>query len=316
MTIAVTGANSSVGLNLLAHIVERGDLDAIGCVRSQRVAASLPESPRITARIVSYQNADGLEKALDGVSCVVHLAGILIESKASTYESANVASAAAVAEAARAAGVQHIVLVSVIGASSDSPNRYLRSKGDAERVVTESELSATVLRTPILLGVGTAGAAAILRSASRGKTRLLGGGRYTVRPLDLDDLSRAILLACVNQPTGALVHELVGPDAVQYRELIALTAGLLDRELSIGTMPVWIAKAGAAIASRVSGGGVSPTVIDVITADEVVETNADAALGLTLTPLSTTLEKIVSDHGRERCQRQLPTSPGRCVSRA
>ncbi|MEE2899955.1 MAG: NAD(P)H-binding protein, partial [Gemmatimonadota bacterium] len=184
MTIAVTGANSSVGLNLLAHIVERGDLEAIGCVRSQRAAASLPESPRITARIVSYQRADGLKKALDGVSCVVHLAGILIESKASTYESANVASAAAVAGAARAAGVQHIVLVSVIGANSDSPNRYLRSKGEAERVVTESGLSATVLRTTILLGVGTAGAAAILRSASRSKTRLLGGGRYTVRPLD------------------------------------------------------------------------------------------------------------------------------------
>ncbi len=65
-------------------------------------------------------------------------------------------------------------------------------------------------------------------------------------------------------------------------------------------MPVSHAKAGAAIMSRARGGGISPTVIDVITADEVVETNADVELGVSLTPLSTTLEKIVSDHGLER----------------
>ena len=60
-------------------------------------------------------------------------------------------------------------------------------------------------------------------------------------------------------------------------------------------MPVWIAKAGAGIRSRAKGGGVSPTGIDVIVADETVEINADAELGIKLTPLSTTLEKILSE---------------------
>jgi hypothetical protein len=45
--------------------------------------------------------------------------------------------------------------------------------------------------------------------------------------------------------------------------------------------------------SRLKGGGFSPTVIDVITADEVVEKNAAAELGITLTPLSETLKKIL-----------------------
>jgi hypothetical protein len=38
---------------------------------------------------------------------------------------------------------------------------------------------------------------------------------------------------------------------------------------------------------------VTPTVIDVITMDEVVEENADAELGITLTPLNETLNKIL-----------------------
>ena len=53
-------------------------------------------------------------------------------------------------------------------------------------------------------------------------------------------------------------------------------------------------QAGAAIKSRLSGGGVSSAVIDVITANEQVAHNADAALGITLTPLSETLAKILS----------------------
>ena len=300
MIIGVAGANSSVGLNLLAHVAERGDLDAIAVVRSERAAGSLPRSPRVTVRVVSYHDVGELTQAIEGAACVVHLAGILIESEASTCQSANVASTTAVVAASRGADMQHIVLVSVLGASLDSPNRYLRSKGEAERAVAESGISATIIRTPILLGAGTAGANSIMRTAMQDKARLLGGGRHTVRPLDLDDLSRAILLACTAQPEGVSVHELVGPDAIRYHDLVTRAADMMGQAPSIGTVPVWIAKAGAAIGGRVRGGGISPTVIDVITTDEVVETNADVALGLTLTPLSTTLEKIVSGRDREK----------------
>ena len=39
----------------------------------------------------------------------------------------------------------------------------------------------------------------------------------------------------------------------------------------------------------------TPTVIDVLTADETVRTNADVELGVSLTPLSATLETRISD---------------------
>ena len=62
----------------------------------------------------------------------------------------------------------------------------------------------------------------------------------------------------------------------------------------MGTIPLWMAKLGAAITSRLNGGGISATVIEVITTDEVVQKNADSEVGISLTPLSTTLEKILS----------------------
>jgi hypothetical protein len=59
-------------------------------------------------------------------------------------------------------------------------------------------------------------------------------------------------------------------------------------------MPPWLAKLGAAVAGLMRRGGMTPGVIDVITSSESVHENADVALGVTLTPLATTIEKILA----------------------
>ena len=55
-----------------------------------------------------------------------------------------------------------------------------------------------------------------------------------------------------------------------------------------------MAKIGAAVTSILKGGGITPTVIEVITQDEVVKTNADSEIGITLTPLKETLKKMTT----------------------
>jgi NADH dehydrogenase len=259
--IALTGANGSVGRNI-------------------------------------YTDPEGLTAALDGVTCVVHLAGILIESRTSTYETGNVASTRAIVDASTAAGVGHLVLVSVLGADSTSPNRFLRSKGEAERLARESGIGTTILRTPILLGPGTAGSAALRRSVLAGRAKLLGGGRHRLRPLDVDDLSRAIIAVCSGSRTGVELLELVGPEPVSYRVLVERAADLMGRDVSVAATPVWMAKAGALLVSRIRGGGVTPDVIDVITSSEMVDHNADVELGITLTPLEETLKKLLTEGAR------------------
>ena len=49
------------------------------------------------------------------------------------------------------------------------------------------------------------------------------------------------------------------------------------------------------MAGWIRRGGMTPTVIDVLTADETVRTNADVELGVSLTPLSATLEKLLPE---------------------
>ena len=294
MKICITGANSSVGQNLLTHLISHSEIEIIAGVRSEKAFSSLPQSERITPTTISYTDQDNLEQAMSGADCVIHLAGILIETKHSNYASANVAATAAVASAARNQNVEHLIFISVIGASPNAKNAYFRSKGSAEELVKQSTPAATILRTPILMGPGSAGANSLLNAARGPQAKVLGGGSYTMRPLDIDDLSAALVKLALEPTSGVRTLELVGPQPIRYCDLIQQTAAALGKQVEVGSIPVWLAKLGAGVTSTLKGGGITPTVIDVITSDEVVENNADTEIGIQLTPLDQTIQKMTS----------------------
>ena len=294
MKVAITGANSSVGKNLLVRLSKEEEITIVAGVRNEKVIPELPKSPAIKPTVINYDDIKSLEKALDGADIVIHLAGILIETKHSNYANANIAATAAIVDAAKKSDVKSIIFISVVGASPESRNAYFRSKGVAEELVLGSGLGARILRTPILFGPNAAGSQAIIGMISSGQAKLLGGGHYQMRPLDIDDLSEALTILCSTSIQDQVTYELVGPESASYRDIIEMTAQVMGKTIAFGNVPILLAKFGAAITSIIKGGGITPTVIDVITQDEIVKTNADSALGITLTPMKQTLEKMTS----------------------
>ena len=294
MRVAITGANSSVGKNLLVRLSKEEDITIVAGVRNEKVIPELPKSPAIKPTVINYDDIKSLEKALDGADIVIHLAGILIETKHSNYANANIAATAAIVDAAKKSDVKSIIFISVVGASPESRNAYFRSKGVAEELVLGSGLGARILRTPILFGPNAAGSQAIIGMISSGQAKLLGGGHYQMRPLDIDDLSEALTILCSTSIQDQVTYELVGPESAPYRDIIEMTAQVMGKTIAFGNVPILLAKFGAAISSILKGGGITPTVIDVITQDEIVKTNADSALGITLTPMKQTLKKMTS----------------------
>tara|TARA_Y100001934_G_scaffold57075_1_gene70625 strand:- start:133 stop:1026 length:894 start_codon:yes stop_codon:yes gene_type:complete len=294
MKVAITGANSSVGKNLLVRLSKEEEITIVAGVRNEKVIPELPKSPAIKPTVINYDDIKSLEKALDGADIVIHLAGILIETKHSNYANANIAATAAIVDAAKKSDVKSIIFISVVGASPESRNAYFRSKGVAEELVLSSGLGARILRTPILFGPNAAGSQAIIGMISSGQAKLLGGGHYQMRPLDIDDLSEALTILCSTSIQDQVTYELVGPESASYRDIIEMTAQVMGKTIAFGNVPILLAKFGAAITSIIKGGGITPTVIDVITQDEIVKTNADSALGITLTPMKQTLEKMTS----------------------
>ncbi len=298
MKIVITGANSAVGLAILRcgpkHEVTANTF--VAAVRSDRAAEQIRSRTGNAGGVlkISYDDPGSLDAAFQGASAVIHLAGILVESPGSTYEQANFASARAIVEAAKRSAVRKIVLVSATGADERSSNRYYRTKGQAESLVRASGLGYTVLRAPLLLGRGTAGAAALERNISRERAKLIGGGRNLQQPLYVDDLARAAVAATEPSVAKNLILDLVGPISLTERELVERAARLLDRQVRIGSIPKFWLSLVLGIRQRIGKPGFSLDALEVITADTRLNPQpAASALGIELTGIDEMIKDSV-----------------------
>lgn len=298
MKVAITGANSAVGKAVLQHVASgRGaPVDVVAAVRSDRAAGELRCFLGTTVHLatISYDDPTSLRAAFRDVSAVIHLAGVLVERADSTYETANVWTARRVAEAAKASGVEKLVLVSAVGASETSANRYWRSKGAAEGLVRGSGLSHAILRVPLLLGRGTQGAAVLQRRLSRRTVVLIGGGRTLQQPLAVDDLARAVLAAADFDVAKDRTLDVVGPVSLPDREIVERAAHVLGREVRVRSLSkglVWLA---LAIRQRIAGPGFSPDALEVIMTDLAIDpAPAARELGIVLTGIDEMIQQSV-----------------------
>lgn len=303
MKVVITGANSAVGQAILRCGTKHGVAPNtfVAAVRSDRAAEQIRSQLSDSNAVVriSYDDPGSLDAAFRGASAVIHLPGILFERPDSTYEQANVAATRSVLESARRAGVHKVVLVSATGADETSSNRYYRTKGQAEALVRASGLDYTVLRAPLLLGPSTAGAAALKRNVSGGKTKLIGGGRNLQQPLYVDDLARAAVLAATRESVASnLILDLVGPVSLPERELVQRAARFLGREIRIRSIPQKLLSLALAIRQRVGkpGPGFTRDVLEVITADTRLDPQPAASqIGIQLTGIDEMIQASLGE---------------------
>jgi NADH dehydrogenase len=296
--VVVTGANSAIGRVVVALALERAGLELVAAVRSPRAAARLPAIPAAAGRVALVDYADGaaLAAAFEGASALIHLPGLLIETRESPYELANVAATRAAVAAAQAAGIGKLVLLSACGADARSQNRFFRTKGEAEQLVRGAGLPYTIVRCPLVLGCGAAGDLALARQARSHLAPLLGGGAQLEQPIDARDVAQALLEAAIDAGRARdCTLELVGPECLELRELVRRAARLEGRSARILPIPLWLARA----ATRLKRGGVTPDVIEVLTTHRPHDpSDATRALGIELTPLDPLLRRSLASAER------------------
>ncbi len=291
--VVVTGANSALGRVVIERALPNPAIELVALVRSARAEAELPSLPagRARAARVAWSDAIGLRKACEGAAALVHLAGILIESRETRYVDANVETTRAAIAAARGAGVGKLVFVSAVHADPRSANPYWRSKGEAEALVRASGIPYTILRCPLLLGCASAGVQALAREVAARVVPLPGGGANLEQPVDARDLADGALRAALSTECARdAVLDVVGPESLPLRELILRGARGRGAYPIIVPVPTLLLKAVLALRTRLFGPGFSPEVIDVMLADTRLDPEPAAkALGLALRPLHETL---------------------------
>jgi len=189
---------------------------------------------------------------LDGVRAVVHTAGLRAERpwRGETFAAVHVEGTARLLTAARAAGVERVVLLSCLGAGSGGHGALLHSKAAAEALVRESGLEWTILRCGLVYGPGDGRIMRLARwMAWLGRAPVLGEGDLAVQPLAVGDVVTGVVRAATGAGLGRRLLLAAGPDVLSFRDMVELLAAALDRRLPLWRVPVGLARRLAAVAA-------------------------------------------------------------------
>ena len=300
--VLVTGANGHLGRGLIARTLESGREEVRAVVRSQRAADQVAAVASVDVRIVDYSDEEALGEAARGCQAAVHFVGIIKQAKGASYEAAHEAACESLVSAARAAGIDRIVYLSIFGSTPGSPNACLASKGRAEQILLGGPVPACVLRVPMVLSPGDYASFSLRKQATSGTLAMLGGGRTLQQPIDADDVLSAVLAAlrCSDPIRGTL--DLGGPECLSHRQLVERTAALHGRKPRVVPIPLGLARVGASILERLrSNPNVTVAMLDVLQHDDRVDTApACRQLDLELTPLDETLRRCAGPEPEPR----------------
>ena len=133
-TWMITGANGNLGRRLIATLLEEEHNAVVAVVRSERAKIAVTDlvldpaqRQRLTIKVVSYTDVAALHEIASACHKVVHLVGILKQTRQATYAEAHEESTQALLHALRDTPVEHLTYLSIVGASSGSKNDCLAS---------------------------------------------------------------------------------------------------------------------------------------------------------------------------------------------
>lgn len=212
MRVLLTGATGSLGPTLEQNLRVAG-YEVQRLLRDARFAG-----PGDT--VADLLDLDALVRACSDVEVVVHAAAQTRGAQGMEYRRVNTDGTAALAGAARSAGVRHLVLLSTRAAIAGAGG-YAESKLAAEQVARSLGPAVTILRPAEVWGGARPGAIEGLASlVRRGLLPKLRGQRQpTLAPLHADDLAAAVS-AVVAHGVGPEPLVLDGPECFGWNDLI------------------------------------------------------------------------------------------------
>jgi len=242
--ILVTGGTGFVGHAVVRRLREVGHRVRV-LTRHRHHAKRYANDPGIEIHKGDVTRPDTLPAAMDGVTAVVHLVGIISETWSHTFEEIHAEGTHHLVDAAKAAGVERFVMVSAAGSRPHAASRYHESKFAGEQWVRGSGLDYTILRPSVIYGPRDHLIQAIGKyfrppfSWLRLKLQPLpGGGESLVQPVFIRDVAEAVCRSLVANKTIGKTYDVVGPKAMKWKELFAKVMQRLGAPHVVENLPV------------------------------------------------------------------------------
>lgn len=244
--ILVIGGSGFLGRYVVTKLAAQG-LNVIVPTRRRNNARHLFMLPTVDVVEADVHDRSVLQNLVARSDAVINLVGILHSRRGEPYgpdfAKAHVDLPHAIAAAMKATGVRRLVHVSALGASSQAPSMYLRSKADGEALLrAESDIALTVLQPSVIFGPEDQFLNLFARIAAWLPIFPLGSAHAQFQPIFVGDVARAVVHALSTRATFQRTYPLGGPKIYTLRELVQLSCRASGHPRWVINLPNFLAR--------------------------------------------------------------------------
>src|SRR5450631_2700250 len=284
LSICILGGTGFLGTRLVARLIKDGHRVTV-LSRDREQHKHLLVLPGLTLENCDVYDEAQLSERFRGKDVVINLVGILNESGfgGGGFRRAHTGLTRVVLQAGRSAGVTRLLQVSALKAAVDAPSYYLRSKGEAEKLIRESggSLEWTIFQPSVMFGPGDSflnrfanllASVPLLFPLARPNARF--------QPVLVDDVIEALLRCLRGGASSRQTYQLGGPQVYSLREIVELVAKLTGRSRWVIGLPDFVAQIQGLAMNFVPGRPFSSDNYRSLTVDSVCAEDGFARLGI------------------------------------
>lgn len=234
--VCVVGGTGFIGGHLVARLVSSGHAVRLP-TRRVEAAKALGVLPGVELVECDVHDPRALERVIAGSDAVINLVGVLHSDRGTPYGKAfaraHVELPRKIAQACSDRGIDRLLHMSALGADSNGPSMYQRSKGDGEKAIRETGIPVTIFRPSAVFGPGDN----FLNTFARLQRRLpvvpLASAKARFQPIYVIDVAQAFVAALDNDATFGKTYELGGPQVYTLEELVRFAGAVCGCERPI-----------------------------------------------------------------------------------
>ncbi len=244
--ILLIGGNGFVGRVIAAQLQLAGYsvLIPTGHLAAARELRMLPKVHVEDVDIHDFDELQSLCGRIDKNGAVINLVGVLHDKPAQPYgkvfKAAHVDLPKNIITAMQLHGLKRYLHMSALGADSNGPSMYQRSKGDGEAAVKASNLDWTIFRPSVIFGAQDQFINLFSKLTKLFPAMPLANHQAQFQPVSVDDVASAFVKSLSMPQTIHQSYDLVGPTVYTMKEIVEFAARRAKTSCAIIPVPAFV----------------------------------------------------------------------------